>query len=141
MFQRERRIQDVQMMRLFILLTTLYMLSGCRSVKYIPVETIKTDSIYFNKIMHDSIIVKDSIYIKEKGDKVYQYKDKYIYKYKSVHDTLYIERTDSIRVPYPVEANLTKWQKIKIEIGGYVLAIGLFIILFVVGRHIIKLKK
>ena len=37
---------------------------------------------------------------------------------------------DTIPVPYPVEAKLTKWEKLKIDIGG--LAIGLLIALMIV---------
>lgn len=49
----------------------------------------------------------------------------------AVHDT--IIRTDSIRVPYPVEKKLTYWQKFQIKAGTVVLflavAVGLYWIL------------
>lgn len=46
-------------------------------------------------------------------------------------------RTDSIQVPYPVEKQLTKWQKMKIELGGW--AFGAVIISLVI--LIIRLVK
>lgn len=39
----------------------------------------------------------------------------------TVHDT--IIKTDSIRVPYPVEKSLSRWQQIKLDIGEYVLVL------------------
>lgn len=128
-------------MKWLVLFLAFVGMVSCRSIRYVPVETTKTDSVYFNKLVHDSIIIKDSVYVKEKGDTIYQYKYKYIYKDKSVHDTLYIERTDSVRVPYPVEAQLTRWQQIKMNTGGYALAIGFFVIIIVFARFVIKLKK
>lgn len=49
----------------------------------------------------------------------------------AVHDT--IERVDSVRVPYPVEKQLTRWQSLKMEAGGYVFALLIIlVIIFVV---------
>lgn len=105
---------------------------SCRSVKYVPVETIKHDSIYINKIQVDSVYHRDSIYVVDKGDTVFLYKDRYIYKYKDRTDTLYVTNTDSIQVPYPVEKELTKWQKIKLELGGWTLGIALLAFMAIV---------
>ena len=60
----------------------------------------------------DSVYIRDSIYVWEKGDTVtkyvervrYQYKlqTDTLYKYRSLRDTVYMERCDSIRVEKPV---------------------------------------
>lgn len=105
---------------------------SCRSVKYVPVETVKHDSIYINKVQVDSVYHRDSIYVVDKGDTVFLYKDRYIYKYKDRTDTLYVTNTDSIKVPYPVEKELTKWQKIKLELGGWTLGIALIACMVIV---------
>ena len=105
---------------------------SCRSVKYVPVETVKYDSIYINKVQVDSVYHRDSIYVVDKGDTVFLYKDRYIYKYKDRIDTLYVTNTDSIQVPYSVEKELTKWQKIKLELGGWTLGITLIAFMAIV---------
>lgn len=105
---------------------------SCRSVKYVPVETVKYDSIYINKVQVDSVYHRDSIYVVDKGDTVFLYKDRYIYKYKDRTDTLYVTNTDSIQVPYSVEKELTKWQKIKLELGGWTLGITLIAFMAIV---------
>lgn len=105
---------------LIILLTSAIWFSSCRSIRHIPIETVKHDSIYISKILHDSIYQRDSIYVDRKGDTVLVYKDRYLYKYKNLVDTMYVTRIDSIQVPYPVEKQLSRWQSIKMELGGWV---------------------
>lgn len=116
-------------------------LCSCRSVKYVPVETVRTDSIYMNKVQRDSIYRLDSIYIREKGDTVWMEKYKYIYRDRIVHDTMYINRTDSIRVPYPVEKKLTRWQQMKLELGGWAFGIIITAALVIVGWIVYKSRK
>lgn len=114
---------------------------SCRSVKYVPVETVKHDSIYINKVQVDSVYHRDSIYVVDKGDTVFLYKDRYIYKYKDRTDTLYVTNTDSIQVPYPVEKELTKWQQFRMDFGGWAIAAVIIIVLIFFGRLVYKLKK
>lgn len=128
-------------MRRFIYILIVFLTSGicftsCRSPQYVPVESVKHDSIYISKILHDSIYQRDSIYIDRKGDTVFIYKDRYLYKYKNLIDTMYINRIDSIQVPYPVEKQLTKWQSMKLELGGWALGIIIVFILVLIGRYV-----
>lgn len=103
------------------------MLSGCRSVKYVPVEVVKSDTTYINKVQRDSIYQLDSIYIRDKGDTVLITKTKYIYRDKLIRDTVFVSHTDSIQVPYPVEKQLSRWQQFKVDAGEWVL--GMFIVM------------
>lgn len=111
----------------FILLASA--IWSCRSVKYIPVESIQYDSVYLNKVVKDSIYIKDSVLF-VKGDTIIEYRYKYIYQYKDKTDTLYVTKTDSVQVPYPVEKQLTWWQQFRIDVGGW--AIGIVVILITV---------
>ena len=99
--------------------------------------------MFFNSVRIDSVLIHDSTYVIQRGDTVTEYRYRYIYKYKDRVDTLYINRTDSIRVPYPVEIQkkLTVWQRTKIEVGGWAMAAVIVIILIIVGRMVYKLKK
>lgn len=109
---------------LIILLICLCLaLTGCRTVEYIPQETVRTDSIYISQVKWDSIYAHDSIYVREKGDTVFVDKVRYKYIERCLHDTVYREKIDSVSVPYPVEKKLTKWQSFKIKVGGWVLAV------------------
>ncbi|WP_462389232.1 hypothetical protein [Phocaeicola coprocola] len=119
----------------------LLVIYSCRTVKYVPVETVKVDTTYINKLQRDSIYVLDSMYVKEKGDTVLIEKYKYLYRDKLVRDTLYMAKTDSIQVPYPVEKELTHWQQMKQELGGWALGIILVVTLAIVILLIYKTRK
>lgn len=126
---------------ILIILLTSAIWSSCRSVKYVPVEVIKTDTTYINKVQRDSIYQLDSIYIRDKGDTILITKTKYIYRDKLVRDTVFVSHTDSIQVPYPVEKQLSRWQQFRLSVGGW--AIGILVILIIAGAIwlIIKLRK
>ena len=126
---------------LYIILIVPLLLSGCKTIKYYPLETVRHDTVYIQSVKLDSILVRDSVHITEKGDTVTEFRLKYIYKYKDRTDTLYLSRVDTVSVPYPVEKELTKWQSVKVDYGGWAMGIVFAFILIVVGRMVYKLKK
>ena len=107
---------------LLLFLTTIV---SCTTTKIIevPVETIKTE--YIKQVKYDSIYSKDSIYIMQKGDTIYNNKIQYLYKYKYLRDTINI--TDTIPKIVTVKDTqyinqLYTWQKLLIVIGiGFIL--------------------
>ena len=115
--------------------------TSCRSVRYVPVETVKQDSVHYNKAVRDSIHVKDSVLVFVKGDTVKELRFKYVYREKERTDSAYTGRTDSIRVPYPVEARLTKWQQFKMDAGGYAIALAVILVIAVAGYFVMKIRK
>ena len=120
---------------LIFLATILY---SCKSIQYVPVETTKRDTTYLSQTKIDSIYHRDSIYVERKGDTVYLSKYKYLYKYIEKHDTLWREKVDTIQIAYPVEAQPTKWQKIKINIDEYLKTTIILIIIGLCAKYFIK---
>lgn len=120
---------------LIFLATILY---SCKSIQYVPVETMKKDTAYLSQTKIDSIYHRDSIYVERKGDTVYLSKYKYLYKYIEKHDTLWREKVDTIQIAYPVEAQLTKWQKIKNNIDEYLKTTIILIIIGLCAKYFIK---
>lgn len=116
----------------------LLLFGSCRSIRYVPVETIRTDSVFMSNVRIDSVYVQDSILIKEKGDTLTTIRYKLVYRYKHITDTLFITKNDSVQVPYPVEKELTWWQKTKLELGEF--SIGIILILLIVVIWLIKKK-
>ena len=117
-------IKKLTLKTLFLLLFLTTIIS-CTSTKTIevPIETIKTE--YIEQVKYDSIYSKDSIYIIQKGDTIYNNKVQYLYKYKYLRDTINI--TDTIPKIVTVKDTqyinqLYTWQKILIVIGiGFIL--------------------
>lgn len=126
---------------ILIILLTSAICIGCRTIEYFPVETVRTDTVYVNRLSVDSVLVRDSVYIHEKGDTVTEYRYKYVYRYKDRVDTLYISSRDTVSVPYPVEKDLTRWQQTKVDYGGWAMFLVFVFILVVVGRMVYKLRK
>lgn len=128
-----------------LICTLISLLSGCKSVQYVPVETVRTDSVYIDRFQRDSIYQRDSVFVNRwtAGDTVYQDKVvwKYVYRDKVKYDTVAILRSDTVRMPYPVERRLTKWEQVRLNVGGWVIALVVITILVVVGWAIYKIRK
>lgn len=121
-----------------IAIVLLLLFGSCRSIRYVPVETIRTDSLYLTVYKRDSIHIKDSVYIREKNDSVLVDKWHIVYRDRTINDTVYVEKEKDVGVPYPVEKELTWWQKTKLELGE--LSIGIILVLLIVVIWLIKKK-
>lgn len=130
----------VWMLLIFIFGMILIAFGSCRSIKYVPIETIKHDSIYITQHQKDSIYIHDSIYQKEKGDTVLIEKWHTRYIEKQVRDTLIQIQRDTIPQPYPYEvevpAQLSWWQKTRMHIGE----ITIIALLVLLGSWIVRIK-
>ena len=105
-----------------ILLLIMYFFCECRA-EYIPIESVRYDSIMIEKLMRDSVFVRDSVYLQEKGDTVFKYKDRFVYVYKNRVDTFFAEKIREIEVPVPVERKLTWWERVKLNYAEWVIAV------------------
>lgn len=127
------------------LIIIIFVMSGiwftsCRSIQYVPVETIKTNTEYQDRLQRDSIHIKDSVLMFVKGDTVFRDRWHTEYRDKLIRDTINITDTIKTEVPYPVEKKLSKWQSFKMDVGGYSMII--LLVLFIAGIYklIKKLK-
>ena len=102
----------LQWLTLAMLAVMLVTLTGCRSVKYIPVTEYrdmyvsKTDSF----IKTDSVYLHDSVTVFAKGETVYISKTRFKDRFKIIYNT----KTDTVAVhdsiPYPVKVEVEKRQ-------------------------------
>lgn len=120
------------MRRLVFILFTLLLL-GC-SPRYISVPEYHTEYVYktdtFREV--DSVHVLDSVFVNKLGDTVYVNKFKVIYrdKFREVLKVDSFVKTDSIRVPYPVERSLSWWEKVKMDFGELFMLVAVLLFLF-----------
>lgn len=114
------------------------LLVSCKTrIQYVPVESVRTE--YKDRLQRDSIYVQDSIYIRDTGDTIYIDRWRYLYRDKLITDTLIIN--DTIRIPYPVEKSLTRWQQAKMDIGGWLMGALSGILILGIGYVMIWLIK
>jgi hypothetical protein len=106
----------------------LFFCSSCKTPQYIPVETTRTE--YRNNYLRDSIYFRDSVFFAIKGDTVLLEKYSYLYRDKIIRDSIF--KTDTIRVPFPVEVvkevkkPLSSWQNFQVWCGRIALVLLLF---------------
>jgi hypothetical protein len=131
---------------IFIGLLLCALFSGCTTTKYVPVIEHHTDTVRVVKVQHDSLVLKDSVYIHDKGDTILienwhtQYRDRWR------TDTIYQSKRDSI--PYPVEvikevpAQLTWWQQTRLHLANIVLWLLVVLAVIYVGKkHLARLVQ
>lgn len=133
----------MRMKTLSILLALLWLLSltSCKTVRYVPVPEYHT--LYKTRVdtvqRWDSVYFRDSVYMAAKGDMVYLTKTHWRERFRNIYhvkaDT--VMQRDSVRVPYPVEKSLTKWQRWKMDLGGWAMGVAAVLVILV----IIKVTK
>ena len=132
-------------MKLIHLFITIILLApaicSCRSVEYVPVESVRQDTLYVNRLQRDSVFVADSVYVREKGDTVQIVRTRYIDRFRDRTDTLRMVSTDTIRVPYPVEKELTRWQRVKLDTGGIAIGVVAAALLSIVVWLVIRTRR
>lgn len=147
-------------------LMCLLVFCSCRT-KYVPVNGQK-DSVVVEKLVEvqlppDSATIQALLECDENGKVVLAWLDiansknaqaqltidslgNLLAKMKTQPDTVYLPSKEvtvnkEVQVPYPVEKELTKWQKFRIDFGGWAIGIVVITILVVVGWMVYKLKK
>lgn len=82
---------------------------------------VRTDTL----VRHDSIYHHDSVSVYMQGETICRDRYKYIDKYKYIHKTTTdtVVKVDSIKVPVPIERQLTRWEHAKMDIGGWCIMI------------------
>ncbi len=127
-----------------LLLWAVFMLCSCRTV-YVPVREVhtevehKTDSF----MQRDSIYLHDSVFIHSRHDTVFfekwhtRYRDKIV---EVVRVDSFV-RCDSIPVPYPVERQLTRWQRLKQDWGGGAILLTLIVFTLVVVKLVKRFRR
>lgn len=148
----------------FLLISALW---SCRSVKYVPVEST-ADSVVIEKLVEvqlppDSATIRALLECDENGRVVLSWLDiansknaqakltidslgNLLAKMKTQPDTIYkaskeVTVTKEVKVPYPLEKDLTRWQQMKLELGGWAFGIIIAFALIIIGWIVYKSWK
>ena len=125
------------------LLLVVFLLSGCKT-KYIPIEKVVYQNVIKHDTLHtsDSVFVRDSIYLRQKGDTCYldRWHEKTIFKNVYMVKVDSFLKRDSIPVPYPVEKQLSKWEQIQLKYAVWSFG-ALCMLLIILGYKLYKKIK
>ena len=115
-------------------------LCSCSTTKYVPVETVRTEVVKELAVKRDSVYIQDSVFVREANDTVYLTRWHVEYREALRVDTFLVTRTDSVQTVVEVEKRLTRWQEVKMESGGYAIAITVFCLVVAVVWFLKRLK-
>ena len=151
------------MRKIVILSLVLMLLYGCKSIQYVPVETVRTEIVHQTDTVKQTDSVKteketvirearpeDSLMLAKLGIKLQSNERLLILLQKELSDTKKEleekHNSDSVRVeykdrPYPVEKKLTKWQSFCIDYGKIMLGSTIAGVIVIVLLIIYRRKK
>ncbi len=127
-----------------IVCAIITLLAGCKTTKYVPVENVRTEFkdrvVTVHDTVRDSVLKLNDVYkhdsmaVMMRGDTVFvdRWHTLRLIKWEqATHmsntvagDSASAVRTDSVRVPYPVERKLTKWERVKMDFGTAAIVIA-----------------
>lgn len=115
-------------------------LGGCKT-KYVSVPEVHTEYIsrVDTTVRMDSVYLRDSVYVEQKGDTMYinktVYRDRFHHIYRVKTDT--IVKRDSVNVAYPVEKEMSRSERLFVAMGKFFAAL-VIALLFVIGVKLYK---
>lgn len=111
----------IKLLLVGLLSVTTLLLDGCHgTTRVVEVERVTHDTLYISNTHRDSIYLRDSVLIQQKGDTVYRDRWRYLYKELASTDTLIQHLRDTIPVPVTVEKTvhyIPPWGKFFIGVG------------------------
>ena len=133
-------------MVLAVIITTIvlvFLASGCCAPKVVEKIIHQRDTTYLEKERVDSVYKRDSVFVREKGDTVYIYKEKIRDRYRYVHDTVRLVKADSVVVERVVEVEKEKplswWQSARLEAFWWLAGACFLLLLWTFRKTLIKL--
>lgn len=158
-----------------LLAITAICFTSCSHRVYVPVQSIRTDTVYMSRKdsvhikdslitrqvinIRDSVAIHDSVVIikDEQGNikekLIVRYRDRWhatqdnltlqrqIDRYKASNDSLRATKTEYKEVPIPVEKKLSRWQKFKMDVGGWAIGAMSTFLLAIIGYIVVWLLK
>lgn len=103
-------------------------LSCLPSYQTVHTEATVRDSLMISHRFIDKTVYRDSIFERLRNDTLYIYKERLVDHYIFTGDTVYVNRTDSVSVPVPVERKLTKWEQFRMDWGGRFMMVSIVLV-------------
>ena len=117
------------------------MLPSCKRVEYVTIPEYHTDTLRTIQLQKDSVYLRDSVYVTRelRGDTLYLTTDRWRTEYRDrlKIDTAYVSKKDSVVVK-DVEKHLSRWQELKMNVGGGAIVAALVMLGLLVWRIVKK---
>lgn len=93
--------------------------------------SVRTEFVWQIKQIHDSIYLRDSVFVEKKGDTIYLNKWRTRYRERLIHDTIIVETTDTLRIKEVASKEVVKSPSFFMMWRDYI--IGAMAILFIIA--------
>ena len=133
---------------------TLLLMCSCRTTRVleqVPAYVHDTTTVYRYHVRHDTLhsYTRDSVFVYTRGDTVYHNavrivdNSRVVYRCDTVHSNKVVERPVTITKTEikEVEKQLTRWQRLKMRLGGWCLTLLALVLLGAGVYGILKIKK
>lgn len=132
----------VAMLVIFCILVILCA-TGCCTTKVVEHIIHQRDTTYIERQKVDSLYRRDSVFVREKGDTVYIYKEKIRDRYRYIHDTVRLVKIDTVQAvkEVPVAQPLTLGEQVRLRLFWIVFCGFLLLLLWTFRKPLIKLLK
>lgn len=125
---------------ILLILSSVFFMIGCSKIKYIPLKQLEFHNVYFRDTIiktvlvpfRDSVLTPDTFsYLKNKyaESKAVWSQGKLFHSLNILPDTIpisievqEIETIRQVEIPVEIEKKLTKWERIKMNFGGWAIA-------------------
>ena len=124
-----------------VLIFVLLLLTGCGRTMFVPVESVRTEYRARDVWHYRGDTIRERGYVYVNGDTVLDVRRSERTVRETVHDTVYIERTDSVDRPYPVERRLSRWEQAKMDLGGIAMGAVCVVVIYIIVWLAKKKKK
>jgi len=116
----------------------LLLFTGCTTTKYVPIETVRTDTLKVTKYERATVFIHDSTIVSEKGDTMFVEKWHTKFRDRWHHDSVYIASHDTIPQPYPVTEYVERKRS---KLDWFFIITGIIALIAVIVYAAIKVRR
>lgn len=102
--------------------------------------SVRTEFVWKVKQIHDSIYLRDSVFVEKKGDTIYQHKWRTQYRERFIHDTLIITKTKTLRIKEVVNKEVIKSPSFFQMLRYYAIGAGVMLLIAGCAFLVYKIK-
>lgn len=122
-------------------------LASCRAprMEVLPYEATEVKTEYVNRYVRDTTYITEREVVEPRNDTVYitrtsvQYKERVSYRDSVRVDSIPVEYL--VEVPVEIERPLTRWQRFKMDVGGWGVTVAVLLLVGMLAKYILHIYK
>lgn len=114
-------------------------------MEVLPYEATEVKTEYVNRYVRDTTYITEREVVEPRNDTVYitrtsvQYKERVSYRDSVRVDSIPVEYL--VEVPVEIERPLTRWQRFKMDVGGWGVTVAVLLLVGMLAKYILHIYK